>query len=410
MLNQVPLFDESIALNFITLKGDSVIFFGAGEYVEILIHCVKQLNINSIIICDNDINKHGSFIGGYKITSPKLAYDNFPTAKIVVSTSPRHIENLKITALEIGWKHIFDGAFLLANFSYDSNSFKEGLSSLHFKLDRFFFDYFKTFYPEKLVMPSLDVVVTEKCSLKCKDCSNLMQYYEAPKDQDFDTLFASLDKVMDSVDHVMELRVLGGETFMNRQAYLIINNLRKYKNYSRICVYSNGTIISRGEDLNCLKYEDTYLRISDYGEYSKNTLKIRNIFDLNGISYDAQRIEKWQDCVDMGFHDRNEKELKDIFSVCCSKQTIGILNGKVYPCPFSANADNIRSIPLFEDEILDIKEDTDSALVRENIHNWLHEKSFLKACNYCNGRPDTDKSIPAALQVEKPIKFLKYSR
>ncbi len=23
----------------------------------------------------------------------------------------------------------------------------------------------------------LDLVLTEKCSLKCKDCSNLMQYY-----------------------------------------------------------------------------------------------------------------------------------------------------------------------------------------------------------------------------------------
>lgn len=143
MQNQVPIYDYSIVTKFKALKSDTIIFFGAGEYVEILIHCVKQLNINSIIICDNDIDKHGSTIGGYKVTSPKLAYDKFPTARIVVSTSPRHIENLKITALEIGWKEIFDGAFLFANFSYDSNSFKEGLSSVHFKLDRFFFEYFK---------------------------------------------------------------------------------------------------------------------------------------------------------------------------------------------------------------------------------------------------------------------------
>ena len=31
-----------------------------------------------------------------------------------------------------------------------------------------------------LFIRSVDLILTEKCSLKCKDCSNLMQYYEKP--------------------------------------------------------------------------------------------------------------------------------------------------------------------------------------------------------------------------------------
>ena len=31
-----------------------------------------------------------------------------------------------------------------------------------------------------LVIRSVDVVITEKCTLKCKDCANLMQYYQNP--------------------------------------------------------------------------------------------------------------------------------------------------------------------------------------------------------------------------------------
>ena len=146
MRNQIPLINSSTAIKFINLNSDHVILFGAGEYVEIIIHCLKLLDIHNFIICDNNKDKHGTYIGGYKITSPILAHYECPGARVIVSASPRHFTNLKITANELGWMHIFDGAFLMANFSYDSNSFKEGLSSVHFKLDRFFFEYFKRFF------------------------------------------------------------------------------------------------------------------------------------------------------------------------------------------------------------------------------------------------------------------------
>ena len=31
-----------------------------------------------------------------------------------------------------------------------------------------------------LSLRSIDVMITEKCTLKCKDCANLMQFYEKP--------------------------------------------------------------------------------------------------------------------------------------------------------------------------------------------------------------------------------------
>ena len=41
---------------------------------------------------------------------------------------------------------------------------------------------------KNLNLNSLDIVLTEKCSLKCKHCSNLMQYYEKPIDNEFDDI------------------------------------------------------------------------------------------------------------------------------------------------------------------------------------------------------------------------------
>jgi hypothetical protein len=70
---------------------------------------------------------------------------------------------------------------------------------------------------------------------------------------------------MDSVDYVFEFRVLGGETFMNKEAFRYIQRLLAYRNSGRICVYSNGTIVPQQENLTVLKNEKIYLRVSDYG-------------------------------------------------------------------------------------------------------------------------------------------------
>ena len=32
-----------------------------------------------------------------------------------------------------------------------------------------------------LNLKAMDIVVTERCSMKCRDCSNLMQYYVKPQ-------------------------------------------------------------------------------------------------------------------------------------------------------------------------------------------------------------------------------------
>ena len=48
------------------------------------------------------------------------------------------------------------------------------------------------FSKDKLRVKHLDLVLTEKCSLKCKDCSNLMQYYSRQKDSEIHLLFKSV--------------------------------------------------------------------------------------------------------------------------------------------------------------------------------------------------------------------------
>ena len=66
-------------------------------------------------------------------------------------------------------------------------------------------------YPDTLVY--LDVVITECCTLKCRNCSNLMQYYKTPANLDADEVISSLSRILKAV-RVERLKILGGEPFV----------------------------------------------------------------------------------------------------------------------------------------------------------------------------------------------------
>ena len=80
-----------------------------------------------------------------------------------------------------------------------------------------------------------------------------MQYYTKPQNAEMEDLFLSLDKIMSVIDSIDEFRVLGGDPFMNKEMYKVINKLDAYNSGARIAIYTNGQIIPRGENLDALE-------------------------------------------------------------------------------------------------------------------------------------------------------------
>ena len=60
----------------------------------------------------------------------------------------------------------------------------------------------------------LDLVITEICTRRCRDCSNLMQYYQKPEHISSDAVISDLEKLLNCL-RVQELKILGGEPFAN---------------------------------------------------------------------------------------------------------------------------------------------------------------------------------------------------
>ena len=120
-----------------------------------------------------------------------------------------------------------------------------------------------------LNIKSIDIQITERCSLKCKDCSNLMQYYTRPENSDLNLMLKSINRFMACVDNIYEFRVIGGDPFMSKDLYKIIDNLVQYAHVQKIAIYTNARIIPKKEDLEHLKNKKVILDISNYGLLDK---------------------------------------------------------------------------------------------------------------------------------------------
>ena len=93
---------------------------------------------------------------------------------------------------------------------------------------------------EIMTLSSLDIVVTERCTLKCKDCSNLMQYYTKPKNSDTQEILAAITKILLNV-RVKAIRLIGGEPLISKDLPDIIDFIHNNFNYQydAIQIYTN---------------------------------------------------------------------------------------------------------------------------------------------------------------------------
>ena len=92
-----------------------------------------------------------------------------------------------------------------------------------------------------------------------------------------------------------------------------------------------------------------------------------------------------------------------------------LLNGKLYTCPFIANAANLNAIPLTSADYVDLTNVNDN--LRSKISKLVNMRNFFPACDFCDGRPldpttaevyDGQGFIKAAEQTTGPITFKKY--
>ena len=269
--------------------------------------------------------------------------------------------------------------------------------------------------PDILFIRSVDLILTEKCSLKCVDCSNLMQYYEKPVDIALSELQRNLDDLCSVADEINEIRIIGGDPLMNKDFHQAIIYAAGKQNVNKVVVYTNGTICPSEEKIAAIAHPKVFVFITTYGELSKRTASLQNILQKYSIPSNMQPAYGWTDCANIKHQSRSAAALEHTFKNCCAKHFTTMTMGQIFRCPYSANVERLSAIPNHPDDHVNVNgfqqmSFAQQKLKKQELRNFLRGKPYIEACDYCNGRTYGDPEITPGIQTKQILRYIKYER
>ena len=373
-------------------SGNPIIIYALPQEAEAVANACRDSGIVVTAFCDNEKRKSQKpFCGLEVIYTPDLP-KKFPKARFLIAH--QNLQDCAEQISELGYNEFYSPLELLKNYDVSKYTHRVTQSFMAAKVDvsiknhELFFDKSKTF------LRSLDIVITEKCSMNCESCANLMQYYVAAKNTD-NKILEALKNLTDNVDEILEYRVIGGEPLINKKWVEIVNGILDQDQNRRVFIYTNGTIAPKDEQLETFHGKNVNFYITDYGKLSRNIDKVIGSLDKHGISYSRKPADNWVDCSRIRKHNRSVSRLKQVFKECCAKQLYTLLNGKLYTCPFISSAVNLKAIPNNKADYVDLLSNDNN--IKNKIRRLVKMENFFPGCDFCNGRPhDPAKALEYA--------------
>ena len=242
------------------------------------------------------------------------------------------------------------------------------------------------------VLPYLEFVVTEKCTLRCKSCANLMQHYKSAQNYPLKQLMADADILEKRLSAIWTLQLLGGEPLMYPELEALLGHLCGKRFIKRIQVVTNGTLLPKTAVLELLKHRKITVLISNYGEKSVKLRELKALLEQSGVRYRALDYSEWMDYGDLSQKNLTQAQMSESYRHCPAAECKTLLKGKLYSCPRSAHMANLKNLPA-GGECADIAGDDFPQQLRE-----LFALPAVRACAHCN--PPWDRPpIPPGEQV-----------
>jgi len=381
-----------------------IVIFGSSSVGEaIYFECVDK-GIDVACFCDNSSSKTGEIKFGLHILHPTELLKKYPEALIIISVAD--IKDIVLQLKGLNYSNWMAGGLLLKEFEIAKHEFNGTFEYVDYAISTAVLCHEGFVNRDKLYLRSVDIVITEKCSLKCESCSNLSQYYVNPKNDDIAGLSSEIDALCANIDEINEFRVIGGEPFMNKNIHLVVEKIIQKKNVRKIVIFTNGTIVPTKNQLKIFQNEKVLFVITDYGKLSKNTQKMVDLCKEYKVGYYCEEVSGWTECSTIHKHNRTQKEQESVFMRCCAKNLITISNGKLYRCPFIANAHRLNAMPKYETDYVDVTSDAPD--LKAQINDFLLNRTYLDGCDFCQGRFLDAPEIKPAIQVKKPIEYKEY--
>ncbi len=370
-----------------------VVIFGASVIGKIVVDSLDILNIRPVSFCDNDIRKQRELFHGYRVIPFEKMCEDYPDA-IVIIAAGRYFDEIQKQLLTSGFKDVFSDSDVISCIDFKKTP-RSKLEKIMWHLAKIGkLSEMMQFPSDSLHVPRLNVVITTRCTLKCKHCSSLMPHYRKPSDFDTSEIIASLDRILLSVDLIYHVEILGGEPFLHKDFSLIARHLLDSGKILHVDVVTNGTIVPSEEALDSLKHEKIFVVIDDYGKLSNKITSLSDALKQNAIDFRVNKHWAWADLGGFESRDRTEEQMKELFARCNFNSCAELLDGMLYHCPRSSHGTKTGLVPEYPGDSISIFE-------KETLKRFFCDMTFLRACDHCDGNTgDSLKLIPAEQRAQ----------
>jgi organic radical activating enzyme len=384
----------------------------------LLFHTLLNKNISILGFLDNNKAIDGMSYFGCPIVTPESVVKSNGSEEVIVC-EPRHYEANEAQLALLGYNRLgridewmtYDEAKCnLSNI--DKEAFLRIAPYQAYSLKMLPWTIQKFTLPESakaddaLIIDILLEIITEICSLRCKKCANLMQYYINPKHMDLSQIYNDIDLIFSKTDWIREFYLSGGEVFLFQQLSEVMEYLSKYRNsYGILSIITNGTVVPDDRTLQSIKRHDMLINISDYGKSSRKIDELVSKLECYQIPHQRYFV-KWYDYQQL----RANRNAQNVFSKC-KENCATLRDGLLYRCPFLAHAEALCAVPYSKNNSIDIScKRTKKTDIAEYLAPSVNRTTLPPpGCDYCSGYDVGNmQAIPTAEQVNMPLPYIRY--
>lgn len=249
---------------------------------------------------------------------------------------------------------------------------------------------------EKIIIPKLNILVTDRCTLSCKDCRALVPMTDKSQDEPLEKVIKEIDAILDVVDGVVDIEPIGGEPFLYPFLPELLEYLCLQDKIMNVCISTNATVIPSGRCLETLRSKKIFIYVSDYG-YLEKMARFISVLESADVSFVVESNQKWSDVGGINYRNRDIDNLKKEYMNCYGQFMVKyVWDNKIWLCPRAPRLKILNVINSSHD-CIDIFEFESKEKLQETIINTFFE-NYAESCNYCDQGDVNVTSIPAGLQ------------
>ena len=388
-----------------------LVIFGADRAGWYAMKVLEHHGISVTAFADNDPCKQGTY-NGYRVFQIDQVAKEYPDAYVILGVFIRRTaEALKVKLREAGLHKIcyatpafiFSYMVDMARRECDHDTFARSLGIMfrNYAAGDNHYGYIEGNY---FVSPFVTGVITQKCSLRCRDCGQRIPYYSQPVNYPVENIVNDIRRYAAAFDVVPEISLQGGEPFMHPDVAEICRQVARIANIVFISFITNGTILPSKSQLNQLASCGADVHQSDYGELSRKKDRVaaacrsQNVY--SDILYTRSNM-MWERWAPFRKHHRNPQENDRIYQGCIStKLCCQIMAGELHRCSVSMHGSHQGLVPKNDEDYICLHDDNASDdEMSSRIRKFLSQRKALTVCDYCD--PGNWEEVPRAIQISR---------